>query len=378
MVVDRGEGFYSFNGKLYHSDIVRACIKPRTKAIGKAVAKHVRETTAKDGTTDIRVNPDAYMKFLLEEPNPLMSGQMLQEKVANQLALNNNAFILIIRDANGLPVELYPIPCVSVYKEYRNNELYLRFFYRNGKNSIFPYTEIIHLRDDFLTDDVFGDRPGEALEELMECVTTIDQGIVKAIKNSSIIRWLLKFKSSMRPEDLKSNVTEFVKNYLTVDSEAFGAAGVDGKADAVRVEPKDYVPNAAVTDRITERIYNFFGTNKKIVNSSYTEDEWISYYEGSVSPVIEQMSAEYTRKLFTRRERGCGNRIVFESLNLTFASMSTKMNLVQFVDRAIMTPNEVRIILNLAPIPGGDEALLRKDTGKLTTEGGEEDEGGQD
>ena len=50
--------------------------------------------------------------------------------------------------------------------------------------------------------------------------------------------------------------------------------------------------------------------------------------------------------------------------------MSTKLNLVQFVDRGVMTPNEVRYYLQMAPINGGDKALLRKDTGTLA-DGGE-------
>ena len=59
-----------------------------------------------------------------------------------------------------------------------------------------------------------------------------------------------------------------------------------------------------------------------------------------------------------------------------FASVKTKLDLVQFVDRGIMTPNEVRGLLNMAPIQGGDKALLRKDTGRLE-EGEEDDETGQ-
>ena len=69
MVVDVGNGFYSWDGKLYQSDIVRACIKPKTKAIGKAIAKHVRTTIQKDGKKEIAINPEASIRFLLEEPN---------------------------------------------------------------------------------------------------------------------------------------------------------------------------------------------------------------------------------------------------------------------------------------------------------------------
>ena len=66
MVNTWGEHYYAWNGKLYDSDIVRSCIRPKVKAIGKLAGKHIRP--GKDGT--ITVNPDANIRFLLEEPNP--------------------------------------------------------------------------------------------------------------------------------------------------------------------------------------------------------------------------------------------------------------------------------------------------------------------
>ena len=375
MITERGNGFYSWNGKLYHSDIVRSCIRPRAKAMGKLVAKHIRE-----GKNGIEINPEPYMRFLLEEPNPFMSGQMLQEKVANQLSLNNNAFILIIRDEYGFPVELYPIPCTGVEAIYKNGELYLKFYYTNGNTNTFPYTEIIHLRDDFCDNDIFGESPARALTPLMEIVNTTDQGIVRAIKNSGVIRWLLRYTTPLRPEDLKKNVEDFVKNYLSIESDTLGAAGVDAKVDAEQIKPTDYVPNAAQADMTTQRIYAFFNVNEKIVHSNYTEDEWISYYEARIEPDAIQMSNEYTRKLFTRRERGFGNKIIFEASALHYASMKTKLNLLQMVDRGAMTPNEWRAIMNMAPLPGGDEPIRRLDTAPVEplTEGGENDEGNTD
>lgn len=370
MIVDRGNGFYSWNGKLYESDIVRACIRPRVKAIGKLTPKHIRND--KDG---IKINPEPYIRFLLEDPNPYMSGQMLQEKVATQLALNNNAFILIIKDSNGYPIELYPIPCMTVEALYNQiGDLFLKFYFQNGKVATFPYTEIIHLRDDYNDNDIFGEPPGKALTSLMNIVSTTDQGIIKAIKNSNIVKWLLKYNQTLRPEDIKKNTEEFVNNYLSLESSTVGAAATDAKADAIQVEPKDYVPNAAQTDRTTDRIYSFFNTNKKIVQSSYDENEWISYYESRIEPDAMQMSNEYTRKLFSRRERGFGNKIIFEASSLQYASMKTKLELVQFVDRGMMTPNEVRKIMNLAPIEGGDIAVRRLDTAPIKEGGGNSDE----
>lgn len=359
MVTTAGEYYYAWNGKLYESDIVRACIRPKVKAISKLVGKHIRD----DPNGTLKVNPDANIRFLLSEPNPHMTAQQMQEKVANQLCLNNNAFILIVRDENGKAVQLYPIPCTMVETKYNDSgELFLKFQYKNGNSGIFKYSDIIHLRQDYNENDIFGTSPALALTSMMQVITTIDQGIIKAIKNSGIVRWLLTFTQSMREEDIKSNVEKFVKNYLSVETDTFGAAGVDAKANVQRIEPKDFVPNAAQTDRTIDRIYSFFNTNKKIVQSSYTEDEWNSYYEAEIEPVVVQMHQVYTVGIFSRKERGFGNEIVFEANNLQCASISTKLALQAMVDRGAMTPNEWRGTMNLAPLEGGDAPIRRLDT----------------
>lgn len=357
MVTDTGNVFCPWDGEVFNSDIVRACIRPYCKAIGKLQAKHVRRFNG-----NVAVNPEPYMRFLLEEPNPYMSGRVMQEKVAANLILSGNAFILIVRDENGVPEQLYPIPAIFAETKYMGQELYLKFTFQNGKNFTFPYSEVIHLRSDFKNNDIFGESPQRALSPLMEIVNTTDQGIVKAIKNSGVIRWLLKYTTPMRPEDLKKNVQEFVDNYLGVSSPTFGAAGVDAKADAIRIEPKDFVPNALQMANTVGRIYSFFNTNEKIVNSTYTEDEWNSYFESVIEPMAIQMSDEYTRKLFTRKERGFGNRIFFDAANLQCASLSTKLALQAMVDRGALTPNEWRETFNLSPVPDGDKPLRRLDT----------------
>lgn len=366
LIQDKGNSFYSWNGKIYQSDILRSCITPRATAIGKLVAKHIRNNSQEG----IVINPEPYIRFLLEEPNPYMTGQMLLEKMINQLELNNNAFALINRDGFGYPCEIYPIPATSADAIYdKNGVLYLRFTLRNMKIVTFAYSDVIHLRQDFNENDIFGTSRAEALTPLMEIVTTTDQGIVKAIRNSSAIKWLLLFKQSLRPEDLKKATKEFVDNYLSIDSETGGAAAADAKYDAKQVDPKDYVPNATQMDKTLQRIYSLLGTNEKIIQSKFTEDEWISYFEAKIEPIAIQLSNEYTRKIFSRRERGFGNKIIFEAANLQYASMNTKLQLVQMVDRGALTPNEWREVFNLAPIKGGDEPIRRLDTAVVTKGG---------
>ncbi|HBF6858454.1 TPA: phage portal protein [Clostridioides difficile] len=357
LISDSGNGFYSWHGNLYRSDIIRSIIRPKAKAVGKMTAKHIRSNE-----TEFKTNPEPYIKFLLENPNPFMSGQILQEKMVTQLELNSNAFAVIIKDDYNIPVQIYPLNALNVEAIYENEVLFLKFFLRNGKVVTYPYSDIIHLRKDFNEKDLFGTSPTEVLEALMEVVNTTDQGVVKAIKSSNTIKWLLKFKTSLRPDDIKKEVKSFEKNYLQIDSEAGGAAATDSKYDAEQVKAESYVPNAAQMDKAIQRLYSFFNTNEKIIQSKYSEDEWNAYYESEIEPVGLQLSNQYTEKLFTRKARSFGNEIVFEASNLQYASMSTKLNLVQMVDRGSLTPNEWRKIMNLSPIENGDKPVRRLDT----------------
>lgn len=364
LITDVGNGFYSWNGGLYRSDMIRAAIRPTVQAVGKAVAKHIRED--KNG---LKVNPEPYLRTILEEPNGIMTGQMLQEKMATQLLLNNNAFAVIQRDRAGYPTAIFPVNATMVEALQDGQKLYLRFYMQDGRPYIFSYEDVIHLRRDFNGNQLFGSPSQGVLQPLMEIVSITDQGIVKAIKNSNTIRWLLKFMQNLRPEDITAEAERFGKAFLNSENDdSFGVAAVDAKTEATQVQPTDYVPNAAQMDRTKERVYAYFNTNDRIIQASYNENEWISYYEANIEPIVVQMAGEYTRKLFTRRERGFGNKIIFESSNLTFASMATKLQLVSMVDRGIFSPNEVRKLFNYAPVPGGDTFVRRLDTAEIGKE----------
>ena len=56
-----------------------------------------------------------------------MTGQMMQEKVATQLALNNNAFILIVREKTD--IRAVPNPALGVEAIQRIGELQLEIHF---------------------------------------------------------------------------------------------------------------------------------------------------------------------------------------------------------------------------------------------------------
>ena len=74
-----------------------------------------------------------------------------------------------------------------------------------------------------------------------------------------------------------------------------------------------------------------------------------------------------TFKLFSRRQIGTGNYITAGSFNLQAASIKTKLQLVQMVDRGALTVNEWRETMGLPPVEGGETPIRRLDTATVET-----------
>lgn len=347
--------FYTWNKRLYDNDIVRAAVRPTADAVGKLNAKHIVGFDENK-----KINPTPYIRELLEQPNPYMSMQDFLTKMVYQRE-SGNAFAYVQRSEDGYPTAIYPIPYSSVELLEKNEEIFIKFLFLTGKYMVVPYVDMIHLRKDFNEHDFFGDSNVTALKNIMEVITITDQGMVTAIKNSAVLKWIMKFTNITRPEDKEEKIKDFVKNYLSITNQS-GVVVQEPTYELQQVDEKNYVPNAVQMRESIQRLYSFFGVNENIVQNKYNEDEWNAFYESKIEPIAIQLSNAFTRAFFSARERGYGNKIIFEASNLQYASMSTKLQLVQMVDRAALTRNEWRKILNLSPLAGGDEPILRLDT----------------
>jgi len=208
---------------------------------------------------------------------------------------------------------------------------------------------------------MFGDTGTQALASIMEVITTTDQGVVNAVRTSAVLKWIMKFKAVLKKEDVEVQVKDFSDKYLAMTNTG-GALATDPRFDLEQVKNENYLPNALQMEKSIQRLYSYFGVNDAIVQNKFNEDQWNAFYESEIEPIAIQLSNAFTRAFFTARERSFGNKIVFESSNLAYASMTTKLGLVQMVDRGALLPNEWRAIMNLSPVEGGDQPLRRLDT----------------
>ena len=122
-----------------------------------------------------------------------------------------------------------------------------------------------------------------------------------------------------------------------------GIAGLDNSMDFHEINQKP--PGIPITQVsfFRENIYRYYGVNEKILNSSYTETEWNSFYEAVIEPIAIQLSLEFTYKLFTEGERSFGNKVVFTTDRLQYATLQTRNAVAKdLFDRGIITINEYR------------------------------------
>ena len=138
-----------------------------------------------------------------------------------------------------------------------------------------------------------------------------------------------------------------------------GVVPVDTSMEYTPLKVSDVQIDTSQIKVVKEKIYDYLGVSDRIVNSTYSEDEWSAFYESIIEPFALQLSQELTEKVFTEREQSFGNEIIFESNRLQFASNKSKTATIEkLVPMGILTPNQALEMLNLPPIKDGDERIM--------------------
>lgn len=348
--------FTPWGERPYEADVVRAAVDAIARNAAKLKAKHIRRVNGEV----IHVKNSDIERVLSLRPNPKMSAYDLLYKLVTTLMMDNNAWAYPVWEAGRL-VAVYPVNCVSAeLLEDSAGTLYVKFYFMEGGTATLPYSDVIHLRRHYYNNDLLGE-PNRPINATLSAIHTTNEGLAQAVKTSAALRGILKFQGMLKETDIEAQRERFVKEYLTV-SNSGGIAALDAKAEYIPLNTEPRMINAAQMRELRDAVFRYFGVNENIVMGNYTEDQWNAFYESTIEPLAVQMSLEFTSKLFSSREIGHGNEIVFEANRLQYASVRTKLELVQLVDRGIMTPNQLAEVFNLPPVPGGDTPIRRLDT----------------
>lgn len=352
-IIGGGNAFSAWSGNAYSNDIYRGAVDAIARNAAKLKGSHtIKYRNHERAEGDCKIN-----RILQIEPNPYMSAFDMLYKLITHYYLYNNAFAYMQRDDRGQLAAVYPLnPVQAEFLSDNGGQLYARFIFSGGKETVLPYTDIIHLRRNFNSNDILGD-PNEALSPALQLAHTQNEGIISAIKSGASIRGILKRTSLTNATMLKEMQENFIKDYLDIANNG-GVAALDSGSEYIPLDNKPYSIDEKQMQAVKSKIYNYLGVSEAIVNSGYDENQWAAFYESTIEPLALQLSLEFTRKLFNDRERAFGNAIEFESGRLQFSSNATKVNLIrEFMPMGLLTVNQALEILNLPSVPDGDRRI---------------------
>lgn len=333
--------FNSFSGTGYNSAAFRAAVD--------AIARHTAKLQAHSAD-------NRFETLLTQAPNTYMSAYDLLYKTAAAYFTHNNAFMLLQRgephlaqnSAEGIAA-IYPLNPSSVeFRPGSDGALYLECTFPDGRQIAFPYTDIIHLRRHFLTNDLTGDS-NAPLYALLDTADTLNQGISASVKNGTSIRGVLKFTSLVNPAQVKAEKEQFVSDYFNPGNNG-GIAATDQRFDFVPANIAPYSVPKEQFETINRQIADYLGVGASIVNGTYTENEFSAFYESIVEPFALQLAQEFRLKT--------GAEITFTAERMEFSSAATKIKLLhEAAPLGLITVNEARKLLALPPVKDGDRRL---------------------
>lgn len=340
--------FTTLSNNTYDSKVARQCIDRIATHCAKLIPKHIKDSISNNIKGDIN--------FLLQnQPNPITTKFDFIYRIISMLYTDSNAFVFIAKDNSGFITGFYPVLATNYdLLEDKLGNIYLKFKFINGKEYTLPYLELIHLRLFYNKHDIFG-TDNKVLKTDIDTAHTASEGIKNAIKTSNNLKGILKYTNSMLKEkDIKASKEAFVRDFLNLENES-GIAAVDSKAEFEPVNLKPITLDREQLQQVNNNIFDYFGISEKIVNNSFTTEDWNAFYEGVIEPRAIQMSDAFTNKIFSYKAIKEGHKIVFTANRLQYATLANKISLLKEAGAlGLLTKDEAREIIDLHPL-GGEE-----------------------
>ena len=348
--------YVRFNGELLDIDTIVACIDALARNLAKmeltAIRKDKDNISITDRTSDIAK--------VLKKPNPYMCQYDFIYKVFALYFTSNNAYIWPEYDEQGILINLWPINCRYAKLYIKDDIELMRFELKHNHFYTLPYSQIIHLRNHYMEDDIYGDS-NKAFRAIAELMDAQQQGIKGGIKNSAMIRGLLKAAQVMKEDDIKAARDRFIADNFAVQNSG-GVLFVDGKFDYTNIESKPYVVDAETMKLTREAAYTYFGVNEDFLQNKFDSQGYEAVYEGRLEPVATQFMQALTNGIYTERERSFGNMIIANMARLKYQPLSVVTNMISVTkELGLFTRDEFREMLGyepLGPERGGDEIMI--------------------
>lgn len=342
-----------FNGEAWDQDIFRATVDCIATHGAKGMVKHV--VLDQDGRISKVLHNSPYSRLLNIRANPVMSGFEFKYRFFSQLETQTTAIAYIKWDGTK-PVMICPVDYrIFEFHEVKGGGYAIEFQDYEGVTRQLLLEDCIIARKFYNSRQASGDGNGP-IYKVLNMSKASDEGFIECLNISNKVRGLHKHKKAMLDrDDVEKSQEEFAARFEKAAKEG-GIVSIDSMEEYTPISPNTYSANASQMREISNRIYTFLRTPEEVVQSKYTEQTGLAWYESKIEPIWELFSEALTNACFTEKEIGFGNRLMVTGGVLMGTSYQTRVNIIaQTKEIAILSINEQRELLGYPPIEGGDK-----------------------
>ena len=349
--------YMDFN--VYSSDMVQQVLSCIVNEMKKLRPMHIRNSENFNDPVTVKGN----IQDILNNPNPLMTTSDFLEKIVWLLLLNSNVFILPIYstwtdqktgEERRYYEALYPLKPTQVdFLQDESGNLYVKFYFANGTNTTIPYENVIHIKykymlNDFMGGNELGQPDNEAIKQTLQMNEHLLKSIAKAMDASYQVNGVVKFNTMLDNGDTEAALKELERKLNNSES---GFLPLDLKAEFTPLERKAEIVDADTLKFIDEKILRFWGVPLAILTGDYTKAQYEAFYQKVLEPLIISISQEFTKKIFTTRQRAFGNKVELYPKDLIFMTMEQTLSMIEILaPTGALFENEKRVALGLRPM----------------------------
>lgn len=303
-----------------------------------------------------------YNTLLQFRPNPYTTAYKFYYRIATQYKIYNNAFVYPVwNTVTGDLEALYNVNANSIELLNVRGELFCKLSFATGNVYTLPYVDLVHIGKHFNVNDIFGDS-NKPIVAVLKTADTFNQSMGRMAELVSVVRGILKVASSTKTEDLNKRRDDFIKDNLRMENNGAGVIVTDNKYEYTPITDKQTPIPKGQLEYIKSEIYDYFGVSEAILQNKETPEQASAFYNGEIAPFYEQLSQAFTNGLFSGREFGYGNEIIFEGNSLQNEKLSDKTTALKFLaDIGAITVDNVLLAYNMSPL-GGEEGARRVQT----------------
>lgn len=350
--------FSQFGSNIYANDIVQQCVNCISSEMKKLSPEHI----IRNSNGDTEPAGSNNIQSVLDNPNEFMTTADFLEKTTNLLLLNLNAFIVPVWkesvDNRGISKRtleaLYPIQPTQVdFVQDDSDRLFIHFYFANGTDYILKQSDVIHWKtryatNDFMGGDINGQPDNSALLTTLDVYHTLLHGVSTAMKASYAINGIVKYNGMLDDGKTEKALKDLEKKLKNAES---GFLPLDLKSEFTPIKKETKLVDADTLKFVDDKILRHFGVSLAIITADFTSEQYEAFYQKTLEPLIISLGQAFTKVLFTKREKGFRNEVVFYANKLEFMTKSQILEMIRLLgDHGSLFENEARTALGLRPL----------------------------